>query len=71
MSGSFIHDLDADQANWSFLETIVQLAHSLGITVVCEQIETDKEARWARQLGMDGLQGFQIAHPMTNFNLKS
>ena len=71
IDGSFIHDLDADQANWSFLETIVQLAHSLGITVVCEQIETDKEARWARQLGMDGLQGFQIAHPMTNFNLKS
>jgi EAL domain-containing protein (putative c-di-GMP-specific phosphodiesterase class I) len=71
IDGSFIHDLDADQANWSFLETIVQLAHSLGITVVCEQIETDKEARWARQLGMDGLQGFQIAHPMTNFNLKN
>ncbi|MDP5214616.1 EAL domain-containing protein [Pseudoalteromonas tunicata] len=71
IDGSFIHDLGTDRANWSFLETIIQLAHSLGIIVVCEQVESEQESNWARQLGVDGLQGFQIAHPMSNFNLRS
>ncbi len=63
IDGSYIHDLEQDRVNWFFIETIVKLAHSLNIVVVCEQIESTNEKRWAKELGADGLQGFHLDHP--------
>ena len=63
LDGSYIHELEHKQDSWYFLENIIKLAHSLGIVVVCEQLESDAQVNWAKELGSDGLQGFKLAMP--------
>ncbi|WP_372767441.1 EAL domain-containing protein [Pseudoalteromonas sp.] len=63
LDGSFIHELEKKQDSWYFLENIIKLAHSLGIVVVCEQLESEQQVKWAKDLGSDGLQGFKLALP--------
>jgi hypothetical protein len=41
----------------------IDLAHSLGITVVAEGVETDDVLQRLRALGCDLAQGFCLAHP--------
>lgn len=63
LDGSFIHELEQQQDAWYFLENIIKLAHSLGIVVVCEQLESEMQVQYAKKLGSDGLQGFKLAMP--------
>ncbi|MFY8351687.1 EAL domain-containing protein [Pseudoalteromonas sp. SSM20] len=63
LDGSFIHELEQKQDSWYFLENIIKLAHSLGVVVVCEQLESEQQVKWAKELGSDGLQGFKLALP--------
>ena len=41
----------------------IDLAHSLGITVVAEGVESDDVLQRLRTLGCDMAQGFCLAHP--------
>lgn len=63
LDGSFIRELEQKQDSWYFLENIIKLAHSLGVVVVCEQLESEEQVKWAQQLGSDGFQGFKLALP--------
>ncbi|AIY64133.1 hypothetical protein OM33_02415 [Pseudoalteromonas piratica] len=63
LDGSFMHELEDKQDAWYFLENIIKLAHSLGVVVVCEQLESEQQVKWAKELGSDGLQGFKLALP--------
>jgi EAL domain-containing protein (putative c-di-GMP-specific phosphodiesterase class I) len=63
LDGSFIHELEQKQDSWYFLENIIKLAHSLGVVVVCEQLESEQQVKWAKELGSDGLQGFKLGLP--------
>ncbi|MGN0379440.1 MAG: putative bifunctional diguanylate cyclase/phosphodiesterase [Butyrivibrio sp.] len=46
------------------IKTIVNLAHGLGMTVVCEGVETDEQVRFLRQIGCDIAQGYYYAKPV-------
>ena len=43
---------------------LISLFHDSGLQVVCEGIETKKQAEIARELGTDKIQGFFYAKPM-------
>lgn len=52
-------------------QAIIQLAHSLGMKVVAEGVETPAQQRLLTELGCDYLQGFHLAAPMSMHQLSA
>lgn len=46
------------------VRAIIDMGHSLGVTVIGEGVETKDHAHWLRSLNCDLLQGFALARPM-------
>jgi EAL domain-containing protein (putative c-di-GMP-specific phosphodiesterase class I) len=46
------------------VRTIIEMAHSLGYTVVAEGVETEEQAMFLRLLRCDQAQGYLFARPM-------
>ncbi len=62
---SFITQLTGTPASQAMIRAIIQLAHSLELSVVCEGVETDEQYGHLVHLGADSCQGFYFAQPMT------
>jgi len=60
---SFIENLGSGGDDDAIVRSTIDLAHSLGITVVAEGVETDEVLQRLRVLGCDLAQGFCLAHP--------
>jgi diguanylate cyclase (GGDEF)-like protein len=60
---SFVAGLDADDHDGTIIQTVVDLAHTLGITVVAEGVETLNELRAVVAMGCDEAQGFLLGRP--------
>ena len=60
---SFMTGLTRDSENSVIVSTLVTLAHSLGLRVVAEGVETAAQAGWLRDLGCDLAQGYYFAKP--------
>jgi diguanylate cyclase (GGDEF)-like protein len=58
---SFVRRLCEDVKGRALIEAIVCLAHSLGMTVVAEGVETQEELALLRELGADEIQAFFIS----------
>jgi diguanylate cyclase (GGDEF)-like protein len=61
----FVADLERDEASYSIVFTVVELAHLLGMTVVAEGVETAGQHEQLVALGCDFCQGFYFARPMS------
>jgi EAL domain-containing protein (putative c-di-GMP-specific phosphodiesterase class I) len=61
----FVADLEGDEASYSIVFTVVELAHLLGMTVVAEGVETAGQHEQLVALGCDFCQGFYFARPMS------
>jgi EAL domain-containing protein (putative c-di-GMP-specific phosphodiesterase class I) len=46
------------------VKVIINLAHSLGLEVVAEGVETTQELDMLRQFGCDQVQGYLISHAL-------
>lgn len=64
----FIDGVHNDQKKKLFAEQIVEMAHLMGIKVVAEGIETERELLFCRDIGCDYLQGYYLACPETDLN---
>ncbi len=61
---SFINELKPDGTNAEIVNTIVMLAHNLGLNVVAEGIEEDYQLQHLYSIGCDFAQGYYFAKPM-------
>lgn len=61
---SFVHDLPDAADSVAITRAIVQMAHSLGITVIAEGVENKVQRDFLRNLGCDELQGYLFGKPM-------
>jgi EAL domain-containing protein (putative c-di-GMP-specific phosphodiesterase class I)/CHASE2 domain-containing sensor protein len=61
---SFVSLLDKSQSDRIMVNSTVQLAHSLGRTVVAEGVETVEVLNELRRMGCDLAQGYHIARPV-------
>jgi EAL domain-containing protein (putative c-di-GMP-specific phosphodiesterase class I) len=61
---SFVEDLGEDQNNASIVETVIALAHSLGLEVAGEGVETPGQLECLREMGCDLVQGYCLAKPL-------
>jgi EAL domain-containing protein (putative c-di-GMP-specific phosphodiesterase class I) len=61
---SFVKDITTDKDHAVIARTIIEMAHSLGFTVVAEGVETEEQAALLRLLRCQLAQGFLFAKPM-------
>src|SRR5947209_7239757 len=61
---SFVADALNDEADATIVRTIVDMAHTLGFTVIAEGVELDAQATFLRTLGCEQAQGYLFARPM-------
>ncbi|MEA4923059.1 MAG: GGDEF and EAL domain-containing protein [Eubacteriaceae bacterium] len=64
MDRLFLRDLKKDTYEYLLLQHITKLAHSMGMDICYEGIETPEELETAKELGPDHLQGFIFGKPM-------
>ncbi len=62
---AFVCDLDTSPDALSIVRAVVQMAHSLGLRVVAEGVETQAQRDLLVREGCDELQGYLFAKPMT------
>jgi len=62
---SFVVDLARNPANRAIVNAVVDLAHTLGLTVVAEGVETVDQFHEVASLGCDACQGYYFARPMS------
>lgn len=56
--------LSGSQPSKAIVHSIISLAHSLGLSVTAEGIESEADMRILRAAGCDFGQGYYIGHPM-------
>ena len=61
---SFVRHLSADPVNASIVQAVIQLGHSLNLTVIAEGVETAEEFHYLESLGCNHFQGYYISHPL-------
>jgi len=60
---SFIHALDANEDDAPLVAAVIAMAHSLGLEVVGEGVETEHQLDFLREHGCDRVQGFLLGRP--------
>jgi diguanylate cyclase (GGDEF)-like protein/PAS domain S-box-containing protein len=61
---SFVKDIADDHDDRAITLAIISMAHSLGLSVVAEGVETTEQAEFLWRHGCDQLQGHYLARPM-------
>lgn len=61
---SFLRDFDRDERTKHIIYHIVAMAHDLGLKVVAEGVETQKQVDFLREVHCDLAQGFFYARPL-------
>jgi EAL domain-containing protein (putative c-di-GMP-specific phosphodiesterase class I) len=61
---SFVRDMSRDRNDATIVRTIIEMAHSLGVTVVAEGVETEEQATLLQLLRCEQAQGFLFTPPL-------
>jgi len=64
LDGSFIRDIGNQGADDPIVRSVIQLAHSLNMSVVAEWVSNPNQAQRLRLLGCDFIQGDFVAEPV-------
>ncbi len=62
---SFISELEEGAQDMAIVRAIIAMAHSLGLSVVAEGVETEWQLEFLRTHGCDEVQGYLISRPTT------
>ncbi|RWU17049.1 histidine kinase [Pseudomonas alkylphenolica] len=60
----FVRDLEQDSDDAAIVSAIVALGQALGLRIVAEGVETDRQQNFLTRLGCDSLQGYLLGQPM-------
>ena len=64
-------DAVEDSASHTIVAAFIKLAHDLGMTVMCEGVETVSQHHELTRLGCDSCQGFYFARPMSASSIET
>jgi diguanylate cyclase (GGDEF)-like protein len=62
---TFVAELEEDAASHTIVAAFIQLAHDLGMSIVCEGVETAEQREELTRIGCDSCQGFYFGEPMS------
>lgn len=60
----FVGDLSRDPDDAAITTTVITMAHSLGLKVVAEGVETQEQMDYLREHGCDAIQGYWLSPPL-------
>ena len=60
---SFVRDIETDPNDREIVQTILNIARSMKVSVIAEGVETEMQALLLRQLGCHAFQGYFFARP--------
>ena len=63
IDGSFVRDLGTDEVSQAMLGAMIDLARTLDIRVIAEQVEDETAYSRLRSLGVDFVQGYVVGRP--------
>lgn len=63
---SFVQDISDDPNGQAIIRGTAALAHSLGLQVIAEGVETAEQLAFLRENGYDGVQGYYLARPLSD-----
>jgi diguanylate cyclase (GGDEF)-like protein/PAS domain S-box-containing protein len=61
---SFVSEMLTDRSSQTITETIIVMAHKLGLKVIAEGVESAAQRDWLCERGCDYLQGYLFGRPM-------
>ena len=64
----FISNIDQDSKKKLFCSSIIDMAHIMGMQVIAEGVETQKEFYTCKDIGADFIQGFLVQKPTKNID---
>jgi diguanylate cyclase (GGDEF)-like protein len=67
----FVHGLDHNRNDEAITQAIIALSHSLGLRVIAEGVETAAQFDFLKRNGCEEAQGFLIARPMEEPELRN
>jgi diguanylate cyclase (GGDEF)-like protein len=62
---SFVRNISQDEKNAAITKSVIQMAHSLNLKVVCEGVETEEELAFICEYKTDIMQGYLFSKPLT------
>ena len=68
---SFVRGIHNNRKNIAIVQTIIQLAKTLGIKTIAEGVEEEEEYKTLRTMGADFIQGYYFAKPMDEVAFES
>jgi len=68
---SFVQHLQEDTNDAILVRAIVNLGHSLGMSVVAEGVETEEQFSYLREVGADVVQGYLFGRPVPSNELEA
>ena len=63
---SFVRDIPTDSNDAAIAQAIIAMAHSLGIRVIAEGVETSAQRAFMRSHQCDGMQGYHFSKPLSS-----
>jgi diguanylate cyclase (GGDEF)-like protein/PAS domain S-box-containing protein len=61
---SFVQDVMKESEDAALVRAIINMAHSLGLTVIAEGVEDEQQTHFLQQEGCDFAQGYFYSHPL-------